>query len=358
MDKEIKDTDEELGLGGNFGIEDELGDFMFDDEMDIGVDMADINLEDIEHDLMDFMMDSNLDGDTDTFDGKFFISYLGLNPLTLLFEEDQMISTLVYSNFDDRKLPFLIENLQQFIGSIRYKLNRKREEFVEMKEGGRPSAEVEDTEIKINCTAALLRKLQSSVDTLAELYRAMSLKVDGLGNAHNDKATIVDLVRDRTMVDKIISDTVSNTHDMSEDTTGRYNANKMSEITNVVNSIEALIRNKETFEGDVNISDMILNYKDRVYNYPAGIRKLFNSVKESEKITEVQMMGTLQELNFPVAMIGNENLFKTSVATVFNTNSTKMDLNITDAVRSSMFRLFNVYMSVQDGSTLDSFYTV
>lgn len=271
---EIKFTDAEL--------ESLMSDFEnFDDGSDINFEIQE----------MDLSKDNN-GHKVRKFDGRFYISYLGLNPNTLVKEDLDFILFLVRQGLDGNRLSFLISNLESFYNNIQDKMSEL------------------DTDDIVLATS-ISNKLVTGIN---ELKRLLTLNIFDVAplklNSDYEKNT-EKLLSDNTQCRQLYEELVINNLN-TKDINIRYDIyNNLLDTMYLMYSQQSETKNKKYM-------DHIRSYKKTSYEY----------TEEEYRVME--------KLGFPTALMGSESIFKDGV----NTESKKENNKINNFYAKSLYNLF------------------
>ena len=226
------------------------------------------------------------------FDGRFYISYLGLNPNTLVKEDLDFILFLVRQGLDGNRLSFLISNLESFHRHIQEKMN-----------------DLDSDDMII--ASSISNKL---VTGIRELKRLLSLNIFDVAplklNSDYEKNT-EKLLSDSTQCKQLYEELVINNLN-TKDVNIRYDIyNNLLDTLYLMYSQQSELKNKKYI-------DHMRVYKKTSYQYTDDEKRI------------------MEKLDFPTALMGSESIFKDGI----NTESKKENNKINGFYAKSLYNLF------------------
>lgn len=284
-----------------------------DDKFNIE-DLEAMFLEDTDVKPDDFSYDLDLhqfsDSENEEFNGKFFVSYLGINPCILLKENTQELCKIIRHNLDINRLNFLIKNLKDFNSFMKKKLN-----------------EIQDINEQ-NEVLSIIQKFNSFIEEFEKMAADKDIDFTGLKIGNDYPNTITKLLSNLDYTYKFVEEITENNMAIKNEIKNLDIYNKLLE------QMYILLKTSQEKMSE-NISDLVFKYKIKKYQY-------------SDR--EVELM---RKLEFPIAIIHNEDIFKDD----FQYTEKKIDSSI-DSYQSKMLYtlLVNMYLVGNNKKKIVEFY--
>ena len=205
------------------------------------------------------------------FNNLFYIDFLGLNALTLLKEEFEVIKTVILMNLDKKKLNVFTKDMQHFNNYIRFLAFSNNNPVFKNNKDLQPEAIniADEFNTKVELLARLTEELTTQIDLDKESIRGKGTNT--MDAITKDRAT-------SEWLESVIASSKNITKSMKVMEVLIEEYRKKAEMTSILTKERA--------------KDLVELYKTANYTYTQEEREI------------------LTLLNFPVAIIGNESMIK------------------------------------------------